>query len=367
MPGFLNKNYYCHTCKEGYTRRDKHRCPEKFLSCFKYNSNCNGPEITCNDCNRTFLGQKCFDEHKRNRSIGEKKDIVCELVQKCLKCKRIVPDLRTHVSGYSECSNCGKYCDMQNHKCYMKVVETKGGHCTRTNTKTTIKKIGTHSKSEEEIQLMLAVRAIGWDMEEIEEMVDWTKEEIEEVLNCTNDEIKFMRGPRKFNIGCGNLKLKDRCLCCKTYTDKYMFYDFETQQDTGTHIVNHVNVQDFEGFEWTFNTIDEFCKFVFTPRHDCYTFIAHNAKSFDAQFILKYCVQNGIKPFCIYNGTKIMYMQIKEEHYQMRFIDSINFIQSRLADFPKTFGLTEKKKGYFPHFFNTPKNQDYVGTIPDVK
>ena len=297
MPGFLSKKYYCHTCKEGYTHRDKHKCLKKCLSCFKYDSNCKGPEITCNDCNRIFLGQECFDEHKRNRSKGKKTDIVCELVRKCPKCKRIVSDLKVHVCGYSECNNCGKYCDMQNHKCHMKVVETKGGYCTKDG-------------------------------------------------------------------GCENLEPKDRCLCCKTYTINYMFYDFETQQNTGTHIVNYVNVQDFDGSERTFNTIDEFCNFVFQDEHKNYTFIAHNAKSFDAQFILRYCVQNGIKPFCIYNGTKIMYMQI--EDYKIRFIDSINFIQSRLADFPKTFGLSEMKKGYFPHYFNTPKNQDYVGPIPDI-
>ena len=36
-----------------------------------------------------------------------------------------------------------------------------------------------------------------------------------------------------------------------------------------------------------------------------------------------------------------------------------------LSAFPKTLGLTELKKGYFPHLFNTPENQDYVGPIPD--
>ena len=34
----------------------------------------------------------------------------------------------------------------------------------------------------------------------------------------------------------------------------------------------------------------------------------------------------------------------------------------RLANFPKTFGLTEIKTGYFPHLANTPANQNYVGT-----
>ena len=33
----------------------------------------------------------------------------------------------------------------------------------------------------------------------------------------------------------------------------------------------------------------------------------------------------------------------------------------RLAYFPDTFGLTEMKKGYFPHLANALANQKYVG------
>ena len=35
-----------------------------------------------------------------------------------------------------------------------------------------------------------------------------------------------------------------------------------------------------------------------------------------------------------------------------------------LSAFPKTFGLTELCKGYFPHKFNLPDHQNYVGPIP---
>ena len=51
-------------------------------------------------------------------------------------------------------------------------------------------------------------------------------------------------------------------------------------------------------------------------------------------------------------------MHVKD--YDIRFTDSVNFVQDKLLNFPKTFGLTELKKGYFPHFFNVPENQDYV-------
>lgn len=35
-----------------------------------------------------------------------------------------------------------------------------------------------------------------------------------------------------------------------------------------------------------------------------------------------------------------------------------------LSAFPKTFGITELKKGYFPHLFNCMENQDYFGPVP---
>jgi hypothetical protein len=53
--------------------------------------------------------------------------------------------------------------------------------------------------------------------------------------------------------------------------------------------------------------------------------------------------------------------------YKIRFIDSLNFIPSKLSSFPKTFGFEELEKGYFPHFFNTTENQNYTGQIPDKK
>ena len=60
MPGFLGKDYYCHTCKKPYTHRDKHKCPKKCMSCFRYDSDCKGPEITCNNCNRNVPRSKMF-------------------------------------------------------------------------------------------------------------------------------------------------------------------------------------------------------------------------------------------------------------------------------------------------------------------
>ena len=34
------------------------------------------------------------------------------------------------------------------------------------------------------------------------------------------------------------IKKMDWCYPCRTYTEKYMFYDFEATQNTGTHTIN---------------------------------------------------------------------------------------------------------------------------------
>ena len=47
----------------------------------------------------------------------------------------------------------------------------------------------------------------------------------------------------------------------------------------------------------------------------------------------------------------------------IKIIDSLNFIQQPLSSFPKTFGINQLKKGYFPHYFNKKCNQDYIGQI----
>ena len=88
-------------------------------------------------------------------------------------------------------------------------------------------------------------------------------------------------------------------------------------------------------------------------------------KSYDGYFILNYFVSNFLPgdrlPEVLLNGSKIVLIKFSN----VTIKDSINFIPMALAKFSKTFGLNELKKGYFPHFFNTPKNQDYIGKYPD--
>ena len=129
LTAFYNSPYYCHECKKAYTKKDKHRCPLKCLSCFTYSKyrKCEGNVIVCNKCNRKFFGKRCFKNHLKNRSDGKN---VCNIVKKCLDCSRIITGkyVDSHKCGYCECNNCGLYVD-SSHKCYMKKLRPKGGNC----------------------------------------------------------------------------------------------------------------------------------------------------------------------------------------------------------------------------------------------
>ena len=61
------------------------------------------------------------------------------------------------------------------------------------------------------------------------------------------------------------------------------------------------------------------------------------------------------------NGLKIVSMKI--EH--MLFIDSASYLPMPLRKLPEAFGLSVSKSWY-PHFFNTRANLDYVEPIPDI-
>ncbi|XP_045210544.2 uncharacterized protein LOC123561948 [Mercenaria mercenaria] len=161
----------------------------------------------------------------------------------------------------------------------------------------------------------------------------------------------------------------------------FIFYDFECRFDTGEHIPNFCVAQRAcgdcirkplseccmrcdevpGGREVIFrgdHTLSSFCTWLFNPIHKGATVIAHNAQGYDAQFILRYLVTHGtVKPKLIMNGSKIIMM----EAHGVRLIDSMSFISMPLASFPKTFGLTEMAKGWFPFWANTHEFQEYVG------
>lgn len=307
MKGFYGSSYYCEKCDKAYKNKNSHKCVKDKNVC----KLCMRPEhlsstknkIYCQNCNRYCYNQECLDDHF----------FVCANVNKCIDCNKIYCRYSKNINPIFETQypqqkvphslNCG-YIMCMNCKIYVKINEHK---C-----------------------YMLPIRQRGGKCD---------------LQGCSN---------------CGTIV--NQIKGC-SYNEKYLFFDYEAQQESGTHMANKIIAHDFEGNIIMFDTNEAFCKHVISKKYKGYTFIAHYAKGYDAQFILKYLVDNTLKPFTIYNGTKLMLLEIK--NLNIKIIDSSNFIHGPLSSFPKTFGLKELKKGYFPHFFNTEENKNYIGILPD--
>ena len=92
--------------------------------------------------------------------------------------------------------------------------------------------------------------------------------------------------------------------------------------------------------------------------------IFHNLKGFDGTFIIDemYKEQRSIE-HQLTVGSKVLCFQSGP----LVFKDSLSFLPMPLASFAETFNLMELKKGFFPHQFNLPHHQSYVGQIPGIE
>ena len=147
--------------------------------------------------------------------------------------------------------------------------------------------------------------------------------------------------------------------------NELLFFDFECKQETGKHEPNLCIVHDEAGREELFqgsDTVKKFCEWLLSKEHQGCIVVAHNFQGYDGYFIQDFLNKNAVKYEVILRGAKILSMTIPM--FNIKFIDSLNFIPMSLSKFPKTFGMTELCKGYFPHIFNREENQNYIGSIP---
>ena len=279
IPGFLNRSYFCHRCHKSYDHTADHLCPAMCRSCRAFGCVLEGDGIVCNECDRLFKNQACYDHHKEPINGGGRS--VCEVVRKCEKCGKAM-DVRRMEKGHicgKKCQTCGVIFNQEDteHECYIQQLE-----------------------QEEE----------------------------------------------------------------SSY-NHLLFFDFESTQEHGIHCPNLCVVHDEEREVALFqgeDTVKKFCEWLLTPEHEGCIVVAHNFQGYDGYFITKFLIENAIKYEIIYRGAKSLSMTIPM--FNIKFIDSMNFIPMSLAKFPKTFGQDELCKGYFPHLFNKKENQNYVGPIP---
>ena len=280
LPGFLNRSHFCHRCHKCYDHTTDHLCPAMCRSCRGFGCVLEGDRIVCNECDRLFKNQACYDHHKEPIDGGGRP--MCEVIRKCEKCGKAA-DVRKikdggHICG-RKCRTCGLILNKEDteHLCYIQQLE-----------------------QEEE----------------------------------------------------------------SSY-NQLLFFDFEATQEHGIHHPNLCVVHDEEREVALFqgkDTVKNFCKWLLTPEHKGCIVVAHNFQGYDGYFITRFLIDNAIHYDIIYRGAKSLSITIPL--FNIKFIDSINFIPMSLAKFPKTFGQDELCKGYFPHMFNKEENQNYIGPIP---
>ena len=126
LPGFLNTNYFCHTCHKGYDHTTDHLCDGMCWSCRGVGCTIEDNGIICKECDRLFKNQVCYDRHKQEPINGGGRT-VCEAVKNCPKCHKSmdVRKLNKHPCvDNKKCSTCEAVLN-PNHQCYIQQEEPK--------------------------------------------------------------------------------------------------------------------------------------------------------------------------------------------------------------------------------------------------
>ena len=196
---------------------------------------------------------------------------------------------------------------------------------------------------------------------------------------------------------------KSRCFCCGKYVDlqthlcylrkldplepkfkqridkkrgQYCFFDMETMKVYDEELKrtvfkpNLIVFQFEDGTEEIFagdQCLKQFSEFLFVGPHslvaqdEYFTIIGHNAARFDSFFWIQSFLENVVDdPKIFFDGRSPIKITLGRK---VNINDSFKFLQAPLSKLPGMFNLPVKK-GFFPHGFNLPENQDYCGRIP---
>lgn len=340
LPGFFARSYICAYCFNPYDNEGRHACKRNQNRCTAcLQQGCQdyleqqrhpGPTlVSCKKCRRTFYGVNCLQNHRTHTYAGRPTTLprttVCTTRVRCPTCRKLLKtpkEQTTHRCGYIDCPSCKEYVDSMEHRCFIQI-----------------------AKSPEE----------------------------ERRKKRTNKHKRLRRGAA---AGLATLRANEGTASTADDDDDedklplHVFFDIEAMQDTGTHVPNLVVAETEEDdvphlFPGT-TCLRDFVEWLDTLTEDdtrALIVLAHNFQGYDGYFIVdEYHRQSRIVSQ-IRNGAKLL--QVK--HGNITFIDSLSFFPMPLSAFPKTFGLTELKKGFFPHLFNTPDHQTYVGELPEKK
>ena len=380
------------------------------------------PTITCRKCCRSFYGEDCYRDHlvqKKQEESKMEKDLikevaldndltippqkpmksVCEMHRKCHTCmvSYKVKQGMSHKCGHGQCANCLNYVDLYNHQCFIMSDIYKAN-----------KRYDSRQKAEERIREAIKEMTTedGKKVKEAAKNPITIKERLDAMARKkppTQDEQIAYEQSRQETIEAVKKQLKDLgvdvteipedhlqdfqwehfCLT-EGQKDKHkelVFADIECHIDDSRQFTPNLICVERESSDkkyhgWGRKCLHDFHKQLMTwlkevekennlksNQVEIQVFF-HNFRGFDGVFIIKQFFDMNVKVSkVLMTGQKILYFECG----QLKFKDSMSFLNMPLENFTKTFGLTELKKGYFPHKFNREENLNYEGLIPDLK
>ena len=335
LPGFFRSSYVCSHCWKPYNTEGKHRCPKRkdlfgacrqkdcpdFLAAYP-----RGLKATrrCQTYHRDFFGETCFQTHLVKDHAGKPatspKTTVCFRRRRCRDCfkQEVGPQaLERHQCGYLDCPSCHEYVDGKTHRCFIQRAPTpqeqkkkrkrqrQGGPRAKRGVAAGLHTLQANDMEEEDVDDDMPPLHVFLKLKPCN---PYEQHIANLVVAETEDDDRPVRFPG------------EHCL-----RDFLEWLDTLTLNDT-----RHVHV------------------------------LAHNFQGYDGYFVVHQYHRDNRIVQQLRNGCKLLEVQ----HDRIRFIDSLSFFQMPLSAFPKTFGLTELHKGYFPHKFNLPEYQTYVGIAP---
>ena len=342
LPGFFGKGYFCANCRNPYNHEGQHACKQNTDHCnaclqngctdyLEHRRRNQCTTLPCEHCHRTFFGETCLQQHREKTYAGNPATLprssVCATRTKCTTCHKLLKTVKEqtqHKCGYITCPSCKEYVEAQTHRCFIQIAKSPEQE--------------RHDKQQRKNKNKRPCRGAAAGLQTLRA----NEEDDDETVRDEDDD-----------------------------TDKpplHVFFDIEAMQHTSTHIPNLV-VAETEHDDRPFHFRGESCIQEFLQWLDVLAedktrhviVLAHNFQGYDGYFIVEeYHRQNRLIKQ-LRNGAKLLQVV----YDTITFIDSLSFFPMPLAAFPKTFGLTELKKGFFPHLFNRPENQEYVGPIPE--
>ena len=369
ITGFFSSRYFCSRCLKHYDHKERHECEVTCIVCKTTNCSKTESTVTCDQCHMTCRSMKCYQEHKKVplHEKGAKKGQVrgpseCDKWWKCPTCYKVINttkrEKKDHRCGEYLCTSCDKYI-LRDHLCYLRSIPAKQEFIPKFI-------FADFECSQDERSECTEGYAPLMNPDCTECQPSRTCTPCSKCQRCKTSWCGKATHKPNFVVAhtvCPTcierpVTSESRCQDCGTRCSRCEDLDVPC---TGT--VCGLREVVFQGQD----TARTFGKWLFSSQHKYFKTVCHNMKGYDGYFLLEYLIDQSMRPDkIIYNGSKIMYMTV-EKDLHIKVIDSLNFLPMKLSKLPKAFGLKELKKGWFPHFFNTRENQEYLGPYPDPK